>query len=369
MKIVCKKSEIQKILKRVNSVKSSTPTFSFVKIECSGDGIVKITKCSQLMQLSSWGSIEEFVEGACVIDGKLLAQVIDALEGNIEMEHVENDLIVRDETRVFTLRLLVDELPAEIQVPTGNEAFISGREFRKIEAVFPCVSTDSGRKHLTGIHLSKAGDELTVTGTNGTMLAVSHINYDPNVNYDNFEIVLPYKGGLDTIINLMGTEEVENVLISHTEDCCLFSWNNCSAIIKTLDVHYPDCSKIIPDAYEFLINGNTRGFSKAVKGAMIINPDVIDMEIKPASMRVSARSEIVGQAEYFEYLEIQNGNVEHEITLNPAMISKLFRFLGENTSLRFNKTTISPIKLDAEFEGFCEFYLMPMRRDNYQMEG
>ena len=370
MKICCKKSVFQASLKRANLVKGTNPMYGLTKIEVDQYS-VGITKCSEIMQISDWFVADESKEGSVVIDGDLLSQVVGALEGDIELERADDKLIVRNEHKVFTLSILTDEFPFEIDGPSDNKAVavIPIKEFRKIEAVYSSVSNDMRRVALSGVLLSKGGDILTTVGTDGTVLAISRIDYDPGMSFDNFDIILPLKGGLEILTKIMSTTEEENISLIPSVDSVWFTVDKCNIIIKTINGKFPDYSQIIPEEYEHTITGATNVFKKAIKSAMIINPEIIQIAILPASMRVSASSTIIGESEYFEYVEIQNGSAVHTLKLNPEKIVKFFRNLGERTKMRFDANKFTPINITSEENGYCELYLMPMRSNDLPTMG
>ncbi|MFZ2299800.1 MAG: DNA polymerase III subunit beta [Candidatus Moraniibacteriota bacterium] len=240
-----------------------------------------------------------------------------------------------------------------------------------------CVSLNSARLELTGVHIFLYKDQIHLAATDSFRLSEEIIPFAQSGDgYDNFlsqnpSLIIP-GSTLQEIVRVIAPENKE-VKIALQENQAFFEIDGVQIISRIINGKYPDYKQIIPKNFSFQAVLEKDAFQRAVKMAGSIssyNSGEITISFQPKEKQcvISSQSQTVGENKAVLSAEIIKGESPLTIVFNPRYVLEgLGALSGEKLIFSANDSA-SPAALrmqDKNNPSLTDRYLyiiMPIRK-------
>ncbi|MDO5043718.1 MAG: DNA polymerase III subunit beta [Coriobacteriia bacterium] len=208
-----------------------------------------LTLQSTDLEISIQDKIQALIEeeGACVVPGKVFAQIIKSLpDANITFTLEDTVLLIDCERAHFKLNTMsaddFEEFPSyeintSVQLP-------SQLLLDMVSKVKKAASTDKNRAILNGILLTVENNTVRLVATDSYRLAIADTNVETSSLESNFELIIPSNVFYDAL-SLAG--EKEDVLIGETSNQIVFTFKNTVYIARKIEGNFPNYKQLIPE--------------------------------------------------------------------------------------------------------------------------
>lgn len=240
-------NEIIGNLTKVLSVTMMLPVLRGIKIDVEENGI-SFTASDGTVSIHE--SINEHIEifefGSCVVEGKLLSDIVKKLDGNIIWIRKENNqLKIKSEKAELRLMVFADDAYPNINFDFPDAKFKVSRSrlINSVEKTVFSASDQQTRPILGGLNFSIVGDECIITGTDSYRLSQIRL---PVVCPEEICITIPKKM-LTLIASFIIADE--ELFLYFGKNKALISTENIVIQSALLDGKYPDSQQLIPTSF------------------------------------------------------------------------------------------------------------------------
>lgn len=362
------------LISRGLPVKTAMPVLNGIKMELTNEDLFLTSSNTDIsvQVVINDESLEIKETGKVVVPGNYFIQIIRKINSRkIDISLIEDKIMVIHADRSeFKLNLLnVYDYPNIDFVCLDNPLKLSSKNLRSVirETAY-ATATNEKRPILTGVSLKLQDNKLLAIATDSFRLSQKMIELE-NVEYDDFNIVVPYKS-LDELNKALELYN-EDVDVYFNKIKIVFKFKNILFQSRLLDGVYPDTSRLIPNQFPVQVTFNKNELIDAIDRVSLLsnkdkdnqynvirfnirNDHVIEVssssteignaieEIIPASPVVGPELKIAFSARYI--LDALKSFISPEVTLCFTGEVKPFICRGD---LDYNLTAlILPVRVD-----------------------
>lgn len=257
-------------------------------------------------------------EGACLVPGRFLAEVLSALPGKtVDLELDGNQLKITSGRSSYAAQTMsLDDYP-HIPAAPPSAGVISSAE-QLASAVTSClgpVDDLAATEGLRGLRLEADG-ELVLAGVDRAFLVHCSVEWDG----DDFAATLPGKAVSAAVSGLAGP-----VTIGVSEAAIGFSDAERTVVIRTLSGQFAQWRRAIPtpEVARFSVVVDRDDLLAAIKRASIVSKSLRDaaavtLDIEPDSVEVTAAGDVSGGSEVLD----AKGDGSESIVFSPVLLSQ-----------------------------------------------
>ena len=247
------------LISRGLPVKTAMPVLNGIKMELTNEDLYLTSSNTDVsvQVVINHESLQIKEPGKIVVPGNYFIQIIRKINSKtIDISLIEDKIIViKAERSEFKLNLLsVFDYPNIDFVCLDKPLVVSAKNLRSIirETAY-ATSTNEKRPILTGVSLKYTNNKLVAIATDSFRLSQKITDLD-NVEFDNFNIVVPYKS-LDELSKALELYN-DDVEIYFNKIKIVFKFKNILFQSRLLDGAYPDTSRLIPAEFPVRVRFN-----------------------------------------------------------------------------------------------------------------
>ncbi len=257
MKVIVKKEELLKSLKKVQGIsekRTTMPILNNILIESKEKIIIKATNLDNSIISKCEGEIHE-VGSICLPSKKFFEIVKNLPSDNIAITKEEKNILIKSGKTSFRLFFQPSEDFPAIKVPSDNKKNIIDRaEFIKaLNKVEYAIYPDESRLSLNGVYIHKLENKIRFVSSDSYRLCYYEFPFS-----DEIENMLISKKAVAEIIKVFSTEKDEKISISTSDNFAAFEVEDTVFITRLREVKFPNYTEVIPynNPYKSYIDKN-----------------------------------------------------------------------------------------------------------------
>jgi DNA polymerase-3 subunit beta len=219
------------------------------------------------------------------------------------------------------------------------------------------VSHDETRYALNGVLFAFQGKDVRMVATDGHRLALSTRSLGQGVA--SATGIVPRKA-VTEIMRVIGAGE--EVQLAITENQFVLQMPNFVMTARLIEGQFPNYEAVIPKAHPGRLTTARGALSSALRRVSVMAEErnkPVKLALSPASLKVSASSQDLGEAE--EILDVEYAGEEMVIGFNSRYLLEAMSALEKDQVVLEIKDAQSPgVIKSVEGEGYC-CVIMPMR--------
>ena len=237
---------------RAASTRSAVQALSGVQLAAAGGRLeLRATDMEIGLRVPVDGDVAR--EGAVVLPGRLLVDVIRALPGaevSLELRASEQDVEIRSGSATFHIRTLrlEDFPPLPEPEPATRVQVPAAAIVETIAKVARAASTDQARPVLTGIMVSASGQELRMVATDSYRLAVKETTLEEALA-GTFEANVPARA-MQELQRIAAAVGDDRLAISQRQGQVVFEAGGVVLSSRLIEGQFPNYRQLLPDTYE-----------------------------------------------------------------------------------------------------------------------
>jgi len=363
MEVVIDRDAFLKGLQMVQNIvepRQTLPILANVLLEAAGDSM-RLTATD--LEVGARVSVPAKVgaKGSITVSARKLAEIVKELPAAAVALKVTENVTVSLRCGGATYRMVglaPDDFPPV--VPASPQAWVSieAKVLREMltQTSF-AVSHDETRYALNGVLFAFQGKDVRMVATDGHRLALSTRSLGQGVATATG--IVPRKA-VTEIMRVIGAGEEVHVAI--TENQFVLQMPNFVMTARLIEGQFPNYEAVIPKAHPGRLTAARGGLSSALRRVAVMAEErnkPVKLALSPASLKVSASSQELGEAE--EILDVEYAGEEMVIGFNSRYLLEAMAALEKDQVVLEIKDAQSPgVIKSVEGEGYC-CVIMPMR--------
>lgn len=358
MKIFVKKDLLQEQLQKtfISNIKVNIPVLHNILIEAKGGYLTTIstdlnihTKYRQKIDIER--------EGAILLPGKKLIEIINNLEDNITIETDELKAEIREKNAIFHLAGMSPlEFPTFPEIKYKEVFNINSNLLQDmIKGVIFSASSDETFIPYCGIYLECENNKIKMVTSDRYRLSIVEKTYNPPFIDHSINIIIPIRSVYEIIKILRGIDCDIKVCISDKE--IGIETENIIFISRLLDGKFPDYNKIIPKEVKEVVVDKDRFYTVLRRVSLMRKKEDNPVRFNVLKDRfiLSVESEL-GDAK--EEIDIEYKGDEFSLLFNPRYIFDCLRNISSDKIIFSVSSNIDKgiIKIPD-----CLYIIMPLR--------
>lgn len=345
---------------RFLSTKPQLPILSCFYLDASDKGIWLVATDLQIgLREEIQGEVKK--PGVCVIPAKVFHDLVSTLTGKVEL--ILNDLALT--AQAGKVKSVINTFPSQDFPPfpqtEGTPVELPIDFFTKtVNFVTFAASRDETRPILTSV-LFDFTSHGKVVSTDGYRLAV----LQTSLELPQKQILLFPAKSIEEVTKVFQSESEKTVQIAVSEGSkqVFFTLPHSQLVLRALEGEFPTYQKIIPDSFFIEVKMDADEFLHHIKSAMIFSNEgsnIIQIEITPDQMEVSAKSSLLG--EYQSSLPAK-GNVDNPLKIafnGRYLMDFLQKISGKECIIRCNDP-LKPAQFSCAEQPELTYIVMPFR--------
>ena len=262
------------LISRGLPVKTAMPVLNGIKMELTNEDLYLTSSNTDVsvQVVINDESLEIKETGKIVVPGNYFIQIIRKINSKkVDISLIEDKIIViKAERSEFKLNLLsVFDYPNIDFVCLDKPLVLSAKNLRSIirETAY-ATSTNEKRPILTGVSLKYTQNKLLAIATDSFRLSQKVLELD-DVNFDDFNIVVPYKS-LDELNKALEIYN-DDVEVYFNKIKIVFKFKNILFQSRLLDGAYPDTSRLIPAEFPVKVRFNKDELLSAIDRVSLLS--------------------------------------------------------------------------------------------------
>ena len=303
-------------------------------------------------------SVEE--EGACVVKGRLLSELLRKLPDTAADVCLSGNTLHIHCGRAYNQLQCIeyDEFPS---MPFQGETFDLRIDHTVLKdligATAFAAAQDDGRPVLTGALLQLGGDCMTLVATDSYQFAMNTVHLP--MQFAQRRVIIPVRSLLE--IAHMMDETDEEVILSFTNTHVMADIGSARLTARLLDGNYIDYERILPKEQKTRALVDRQELMNTIDRAQLVSREgnnSIIMKFSDNKLQLRAES-YIGKCE--DELEIQLTGDDIEIAFNPRFCINILKCISDEKIyldfiLPINPCVIRPAQGDAYY-----YLIVPMR--------
>ncbi|KIE05329.1 DNA polymerase III subunit beta [Candidatus Jidaibacter acanthamoeba] len=374
MKIVIKKSNLQKALNHVQSIvekRNAIAMLANVKIEAK-DSRLAFTTTDMDISITDLVEAEVDQPYSTTIPVLTLYEIVKKIpeDADITFEASAdniNQILVKFASSKFTLPCLpAEEFPNfELGDTTHNFKISSGALKLLLTKTRHAISNEETRYYLNGIYLHSIESEgsglLRAVSTDGHRLARAEVALPEGAK--NIPGIIIPKKTVNELIKLVEDFD-DDINVGLSVNKAIFEIGNSKLITKLIDGKFPDYTRVIPTNNDKQLEISCKDLIKSIELVISVSSDktrAVKLDIEPSKVVLSASSEMNGNASGTQMLAA-NYNLEPiSIGFNSKyVLDSLNTMEGDTVRFLLSNSSGAVIALDSADDKSL-YILMPMQ--------
>lgn len=303
---------------RVASTRNNAmPALSGVEIQLHGDALTLACTDKEL-SLQITLEVGGQKDGTCVVNAKLLSDVVRGLpEGKVTFT-VSNDIVTveagRSKTSVPTYAAA--DFPKILTASAADGSIAASVFGEALRQVVRAASDDMQRLALTGVLVSSQAEGLTFVATDSYRLAVRSV---PGSSLTGESRIIAPKRALDELRRLIKTHDTITYRLS--PERATFIIGNATLSTTLLDVEFPNYKQLIQPSYPNKLSVNREQLLDAVRRAKVFARETtpVRLEMTADSLKLSVVTNEIGET--IEVLDATLDGAPMTIGFNPDYLA------------------------------------------------
>lgn len=336
---------------------------------------IKLSACNDILILTAFDGemsieneikCETFIDGETVINGKLLVEYVNKIDGNEEVEIALQDngqAKIRSGKLKFTISTLnAKEFPL-IKLDKGENQFEIGVEDLKtlVNRVAFCAANDETRPILKGVLLETTSEkELVACALDGFRLAKATTNIS-NATKENASCVVPARC-LNELIKSIG-KDTDKITLNIAKNMLSVMTDDTIFTTRLLVGDFVNYRALLSAPYNIAATVNREEFISSLNRMSILAKtanNLVRIDLNDDIISLSANTEI---GEMHEEIEISPTNLVFTIYLNYKYLTDCLKSIDEEkVYLNFRDAQTPMFIRSAEtIQNFWEYLVLPVR--------
>ena len=363
MEVVIDRDAFLKGLQMVQNIvepRQTLPILANVLLEAAGD-TARLTATD--LEVGARVSVPAKVgaKGAITVSARKLAEIVKELPAAAVVLKVSENVTVTLRCGGASYRMIglaPDDFPPVVPASPQSWVSIEAKVLREMltQTSF-AVSHDETRYALNGVLFAFQGKDVRMVATDGHRLALSTRSLGQGVA--SATGIVPRKA-VTEIMRVIGAGE--EVQIAITENQFVLQMPNFVMTARLIEGQFPNYEAVIPKAHPGRLTTARVGLSAALRRVAVMAEErnkPVKLALSPASLKVSASSQELGEAE--EILDVEYAGEEMVIGFNSRYLLEAMAALEKDQVVLEIKDAQSPgVIKSVEGEGYC-CVIMPMR--------
>jgi DNA polymerase III subunit beta len=363
MEVVIDRDAFLKGLQMVQNIvepRQTLPILANVLLEAAGDS-VRLTATD--LEVGARVSVPAKVgaKGAITVSARKLAEIVKELPAAAVALKVTDNVTVSLRCGGATYRMVglaPDDFPPVVPASPQSWVSIEAKILREMltQTSF-AVSHDETRYALNGVLFAFQGKDVRMVATDGHRLALSTRSLGQGVA--SATGIVPRKAVAEIMRVIGAGEEVQ---IAITENQFILQMPNFVMTARLIEGQFPNYEAVIPKTHPGRLTTARGGLSSALRRVAVMAEErnkPVKLALSPASLKVSASSQELGEAE--EILDVEYAGEEMVIGFNSRYLLEAMAALEKDQVVLEIKDAQSPgVIKSVEGEGYC-CVIMPMR--------
>src|SRR5881296_706399 len=363
MEVVIDRDAFVKGLQMVQNIvepRQTLPILANVLLEADGEA-VRVTATD--LEVGARVAIPAKVasKGAITVSARKLGEIVKELPAAAVALRVTDNVSVSLRCAGATYKLVglaPDDFPPVVPASPASWVSLEGKTLREMLAQTSfAISHDETRYALNGILFVLQGKDVQMVATDGHRLAVSKRSLGRGVG--GMTGIVPRKA-VSEIMRVLGTGE--DVQIAITENQFVLQMPNFVMTARLIEGQFPNYEAVVPKAHPGRLTTARAALSAALRRVAVMAEErnkPVKLALSPASLKVSASSQELGEAE--EILDVEYAGEEMVIGFNSRYLLEAIAALEKDQVVLEIKDAQSPgVIKSGEDEGYC-CVIMPMR--------
>lgn len=363
MEVVLDRDAFLKGLQMVQNIvepRQTLPILANVLLEAEGES-VRLTATD--LEVGARVSVPAKVgsKGTITVSARKLTEIVKELPAAAVALKVTENVTVSLRCGGATYRLVglaADDFPPVVPASPQSWVTLEAKTLREMltQTSF-AVSHDETRYALNGVLFVFQGKDVRMVATDGHRLALSARSLGKGIATATG--IVPRKAVTEIMRVLGASEEVQ---IAITENQFVLQMPNFVMTARLIEGQFPNYDAVIPRTHPGKISAARSVLSGALRRVAVMAEErnkPVKLALSPASLKVSASSQELGEAE--EILEVEYAGEEMVIGFNSRYLLEAMAALEKDQVVFEIKDAQSPgVIKSAEDEGYC-CVIMPMR--------
>ena len=351
---------VGKVVKAV-SAKSPNQLLEGIKLSCKNDTLT-LTATDTEIAIEKIIRCETFMEGDCVVPGRLFAEFTKKLEeeDDVELSVLEDGRleIKYSESESYLQALSAEEYPIIKKDVDKNSFVIKQKAFKDLinSTSFAC-SQDDSRPILKGCLLELEGDRLTCVALDGFRLAVCKKNVKEATG--DMKAIVPSRALIEITRLIEKDEDFVTVVIQ--ENSLMIDVDNTVFVTRLLEGEYIDYKKIVPQNYLTTFRVNKNALFTSIERASIlakVMKNIIKLDVHENYVDVSSDTDI-GNVKENVLINLEGKDLT--IAFNSRYLIDCLRVIPDDF-VNFNlNTPIAPCVIKPNSDDEYLYLILPVR--------
>ncbi len=363
MKFNCLREEFLScvsIAQKAIGIRNVDSVLEGVHIETTQEGL-KI-KCTNLdIQIETLLPATVAEEGACLIPGRLLYELLKRLPGK-EMTFILNEksaTLLSDDAKTSIQILDEEAFPNLPQSGDGPSFSIAQNTFKDlIRKTAYAAATDETKPILTGILIELKKEYLNMVGLDGYRLAINKANID--FNNQEYNVVVPAKT-INDIAKILDDED-EPVNIVFTKNQIFLENKKTRIIARLLEGEYLKYEQILPKEYKTRVKVDVIKLKQAIELASLMaregGTNLVKLSIADDRIEITSNAET---GNVYEKVPCYIEGSAIDIAFNARYILDAIKNIDDATVYMDFNTNVSPCLIRPVDGNLFVSLILPVR--------
>lgn len=333
MKIICKKSDLQKSISIVSKAVSSKTTMPILETILINASAAEIHFTANDMELGIDTIVEGTIQekGMVALDAKLFSEIVRKLP--------ENDVIITSDTNNST-QITCEKAKFSIMGQSGEDfpylpyvekdyqITISQFTLKEVirQTIFSIAANDSN-KIMTGELFDINGSEMRVVSLDGHRISIRKILLKSE--YEPKKVIVPGKT-LTEISKILtgGTEDIVDIYF--TNNHILFEFETTVVVSRLIEGNYFRVDQMLTNDYETKVTINKKEFLDCIDRATLMvkegdkRPIILNIAEDVMELKISSQ---IGSMDELIDIELEGKNIK--IGFNPKLLIDALRVIDD----------------------------------------
>lgn len=341
MNCICSQKELQQALiaaSKALPAKAQTPVLNGIYISAKNDQIeIQATDFSLGVIAKIPAEIED--EGAIVVNGKNITEIISKLAGDIVTISTNDDNVAnfKSEAASFSIYTMDAEDFPKVGVQEFQHSFFIKNNVLKnlIARSTFAASNDDSRPVFQGCSVTIENSSISFVATNTHRLVVVKAEIEDDIPGEN-KFIVPAKTLNDLMWIINSAREDNGVKVDFSDKHIAFTVNDIFVTCRLIDGQFPPHEKVIPASCETYANLDIGEFRSAISRVEIISKqteyNTVRLKFDSEGLELSSTSYETGKVTEHVNAAVEGAGVE--ISFNLRYIQDFLKIAGSGDEVR-----------------------------------
>lgn len=301
------------------------------------------------------------VPGECVVEAKLMANIVDHIDEErlfFSKEKDKGELQIQSGWNVTSINVIsAEEYPKFPDAEPEKTIRLNKEDLDKMigKTVFAC-STDNTRPVFTGAYITFEEGEMMVAASDSRVLAISKKNSDNNIT--GFSAIIPAKA-LNNVQSIEGKKK--EIEISFADTRVIFACNKTKIVSNVINGSYPNVMQVIPKDWTTVVEVDREKFIKAVERVKVFGENdlkAITLDIQKEQIFLTTTSE---KGRGHEAISAKVEGEPIKIAFNIRYLNNVLRKMASDNITMRVKSSIAPTLITANEDEETKYIISPIR--------